>query len=266
MDCSLTRYSTRAETLNTDAMSYEAHLPYSTFDLGPASAPALLAPRPAARVALVHDCLTTMHAGEQLFAGIAELFPTAEIFTLLCTPSALTGSLARRTIHTSWLQSVPAAPRVYHHLLPLMPRLIESLDLSGFDLVISSSDCVGRGVRKPAGAVHVSYLQAPARYVWSRFDDYFRPMSRTYPTRVAAQLVRRYLQRWDRAAAREEHVDLLVANSEFVAAQIESCYERQALVVHPFVDLSRCDQPRRPQAYYLMVSDAPDDRIDLAIK
>jgi len=219
------------------------------------------------RVALVHDWLTGMRGGEYVLEAIAELFPEAELFTLLYVPGAVTPALARLTRHTSWLQSLPGAERYYRHCLPILPQLAESLDLSGFELIISSSHCVAKGVRKPAGAVHVSYVHAPMRYMWDRFDDYFGPGQASLPVRLGARAVRPYLRRWDRAVSSRERVDRLIANSRFVAERILQAYGRRASVVHPFVDAARFERPRRPGQHYLMVGAfAPNKRVDLAVE
>jgi len=219
------------------------------------------------RVALVHDWLTGMRGGEYVLEAVAELFPEAEIFTLLKVKDAISGPLAERTCHTSWLQSVPGAAKNYRQFLPLMPQMIESFDLSGFDLIISSSHCVAKGVRKPPGSVHVSYVHAPMRYMWDRFDDYFGPGKSSLPVRLCARSVRGSLQNWDRRVSGEDRVDVLVANSAFIAEQIFMAYGRQADVVYPFVDLERFKAPRTPTNAYLMVGAfAPNKRVDLAIE
>jgi glycosyltransferase involved in cell wall biosynthesis len=219
------------------------------------------------KVALVHDWLTGMRGGEYVLEAIAELFPRAELFTLLYVPGKIAPVLTTLKRHTSLLRKVPGAEKRYRHFLPMMPWLIERFDLSEFDLVISSSHCVAKGVRKAPGAVHVSYVHAPMRYMWDRYDEYFGPGRAPAHTRAAARAVRGRLQRWDRATSSAERVDLLVANSRFIARQIEAAYGRQARVIHPFADLSRFRLPRSPGRNYLMVGAfAPNKRVDLAIE
>jgi glycosyltransferase involved in cell wall biosynthesis len=139
--------------------------------------------------------------------------------------------------------------------------------VSGFDLVISSSHCVAKGVRKRGDAVHVSYVHAPMRYMWNRFDDYFGPGRASLPVRIAARAVRPFLQGWDRRVSQPDRVDALVANSRFVGGQISQAYGREARVIHPFADLRRFAGERRPGPKYLMVGAfAPNKRVDLAIQ
>ncbi len=219
------------------------------------------------RVALIHDWLTGMRGGEYVLEAIAELFPGAELFTLVEAPGTISPALSRLKRHVSWLQKMPGGVSRYRHYLPLMPKAIESFDLTGFDLIVSSSHCVAKGVRRPKGAVHVSYIHAPMRYMWDRFDEYFGPGKASLTVRVAAHAVRGYLQGWDRRASAAGNVDLLIANSRFIAEQIGRAYGREAEVVYPFADLSRFTLPRERGSSYLMVTAfAPYKRVDLAIE
>ena len=219
------------------------------------------------RIALVHDWLTGMRGGEYVLEAIAELLPQSELFTLLYVPGKVSPTLSALKRHTSGLQKVPGAATKYRHFLPLMPSLIESFDLSGFDLIVSSSHCVAKGIRKPKDAVHISYVHAPMRYIWDRYDEYFGPGQSSLPVRIAARLVRRRLQDWDRRSSSPERIDQLIANSHFIAQQIEAAYGRKSLVIHPFAQLDRFHHPRTVGHHYLIVTAfAPYKRIDLAIE
>jgi glycosyltransferase involved in cell wall biosynthesis len=219
------------------------------------------------RVALIHDWLTGMRGGEYVLEAIVDLFPEAELFTLIYDEGKVSPKIASLKRHTSWLQKIPGAVERYRHFLPLMPAAIESFDLSGFDLIVSSSHCVAKGVKKAPEAVHVSYVHAPMRYIWDRYDDYFGKGKSSPMVRLAACAVRGKLQRWDRQASSVARVDRLIANSQFIAQQIERAYGRKASVVYPFADLSRFTLPRQPGPDYLMVGAfAPYKRVDLAIE
>ena len=219
------------------------------------------------KVALIHDWLTGMRGGEYVLEGIAELYPTADIFTLVYVPEKISGKISSHKIHMSWMQKIPGAVERYRHFLPLMPKMIESFDLSGYDLIISSSHCVAKGIKKPPGATHISYVHAPMRYIWDRYDEYFGPGKASLPVRLAAALVRSSLQKWDRKASSVENVDYLIANSQFIADQIQNCYSRDAQVINPFADLNRFSGPRRAGPEYLMVGAfAPYKRVDIAIE
>jgi hypothetical protein len=165
-----------------------------------------------------------MRGGEYVLEAISELLPGAELFTLLYVPSSVSPALTILKRHTSRLQTMPKAEKRYRHYLPLMPKWIEQFDLSGFDLVISSSHCVAKGVKKSPDAVHVSYVHAPMRYMWDRFDDYFGRGRASLPTRMAAKFLRPRFQKWDREVSQPDRVDALVANSRYIAEQIQIAY------------------------------------------
>jgi glycosyltransferase involved in cell wall biosynthesis len=219
------------------------------------------------RVALVHDWMTGMRGGEYVFEAIAELFPKAELFTLLYVPASVSPTITVLKRHTSPLQKMPGAEKRYRSFLPLMPRWIEGFDLSEFDLVISSSHCVAKGVRKAPDAVHVSYVHAPMRYMWDRFDDYFGPGRASPPVRLAATLLRKRFQDWDRRVSQPDRVDELIANSKYIADQIEAAYGRKAQVIYPFSDFTRFSRQRSPGKGYLMVGAfAPNKRVEIAVE
>jgi glycosyltransferase involved in cell wall biosynthesis len=208
-----------------------------------------------------------MRGGEYVLEAIAELFPEAELFTLVYVPGKISPELAQLKRHTSWLQNIPQAEKRYRYFLPWMPSMIERFNLDDFDLIISSSHCVAKGVRKPKSAVHVSYIHAPMRYIWDRYDEYFGPGRSSFLVRWAAKLLRPWLQAWDRKVSSNQRVDLLIGNSQFISQQIASAYQRESEVIFPFADLSRFSAPRKPGTHYLIVTAfAPYKRIDLAIE
>jgi glycosyltransferase involved in cell wall biosynthesis len=220
------------------------------------------------RVALVHDWLVSTRGGEKVLEAICELYPDADLFTLVHEPSSVSPRIERHPIHTSFLQRMPGATRRYRHLLPLFPLAIERLDLRGYDLVLSSSHCVAKGIRPPPGARHLSYVHAPMRYMWDLYDDYFGPGRASLPVRAAARLVRPYLRHWDRHSS--DRVDRFVANSHNVARKIAQLYGREAEVIHPPVELERFTSAPLGQGsggYYLCFGAlAPYKRVDLAIE
>ncbi|MGZ3651723.1 MAG: glycosyltransferase [Bdellovibrionota bacterium] len=222
------------------------------------------------RVAIVHDWLTGMRGGEAILDVICELFPKADLFTLLQTDFKMSPTILNgRPVHTSYLQSLMrygAVRHGYRKLLPIFPHAVESLDLSRFDLVLSNTHCVAKGVRKKPGALHVAYVSTPMRYIWDMFDEYFGPGRSGPLTRFAARSVRGYLQRWDVRSTRG--VDGLAANSRFVQERIRDFWNRESTVIHPFVETAKfADRFDEPKDYYLIVSAfAPYKRIDLAIE
>jgi glycosyltransferase involved in cell wall biosynthesis len=197
-----------------------------------ASVPSTFSPRPSPfRIAVVHDWLTGMRGGERVLEAILEVVPEAELFTLFHFPGSVSPAIESRVIHTSRLQSMATRIDDYRKLLPLFPRAARAWDFRGYDLIISSSHCVAKGI-DARGLPHLCYCHTPMRYIWDRFDDYFPP-SKPF-VRFAANLVAPYLRRWDMRTAGE--VTTFVANSTFVRDRIARYYAREAEIVHPFVD------------------------------
>lgn len=219
------------------------------------------------KVALVHDWLTGMRGGEAVFQAICELYPSAEIFTLIYDPNSVDRSFHSFKVHTSPLQKIPSIEKNYRKFLPLMPLAVSKLDVSEFDLVISSSHCVAKGVRKNKNAKHISYVHAPMRYMWDRFEDYFGVGKASLPTRLAASAIRSQMQSWDVSVSQSDRVDLMIANSHFIQSRIKEFYHRDSMVIHPFVDWDRFQNYKRnPKDFYLMVGAlAPYKRVDLAV-
>jgi len=216
------------------------------------------------RIALVHDWLTGMRGGEKVLEALCELFPEADLFTLLHNLGSVSPTIEKRRIVTSMLQRLPGVSRGYRYYLPLMPTAIEGLDLLGYDLVVSSSHCVAKGVITRSGAVHVCYSHTPMRYAWDQASSYFPPDRRI--NRLLVPPLLGYLRSWDVASA--SRVDRFVANSTFVAQRIRRYYRRSSTVVHPPVDTDffrpRSDSER---GGYLIVSAlVPYKNLDLAIR
>lgn len=223
-------------------------------------------PRPP-RVALVHEWLVTMRGAERVLEVFGELLPDAEIFTLVHQPGSLSKALEARTIRTSFLQRLPFGVSRYRHYLPLMPAAIESLDLAPYDLVLSSSFCVAKGVITRPDARHVTYCHTPMRYVWEQQAEYFGPGRAGLLTRAVAALTTPWLRTWDEASGRRP--DHYVANSHHIARRIQKRYGVTAEVLHPPVDCARFPVPEKRGAggYYVMLGAfAPYKRVDLAIE
>ena len=216
------------------------------------------------RVALVHDWLTGMRGGERCLEVFCEVFPDADLYTLLHVRGSVSPTIERRRIVTSFIQRLPDAERRYRSYLPLFPAAIRRFDLSAYDLVLSSSHAVAKGARARPGALHVCYCFTPMRYVWDLYDDYFGaragPLTRTLMPPVAAAL-----RRWDRRTAAGVHH--FVAISRFIADRIRRCYGRDADVIYPPVDVARFRLEEKTDDFYLVVSAlTPYKRVDLAVE
>jgi glycosyltransferase involved in cell wall biosynthesis len=216
------------------------------------------------RTALVHDWLTGMRGGERVLEAMLGLLPEPTIFALFHFPGSVSPSIERYPIRTSFLDRLPFARRRYRSFLPLFPRAVESFDLSGFDLVVSSSHCVAKGAIAPPGVPHLCYCHTPVRYAYEQFDAYF-PKDRTRFYAAKRRLVAR-LRDWDRRTAGRPNRYL--ANSSAVADRIRRHYGREATVCHPPVDVDFFTSSGEPRGGFLLAVGAlvPYKRFELAIE
>ena len=217
------------------------------------------------RVAIVHDWLTGMRGGERCLEVFCELFPDADLYTLLHLKGTVSPTIERHRIKTSFIQSLPLSGRWYRYYLPLFPLAIERFQLESYDLVLSSSHCVAKGILPPAGAKHLCYIHSPMRYIWDQFENYSGGGRSGTVAQLGMQLFRNRLQRWDVASA--ARVDQFVANSHNIAAKVRRYYNRSASVLHPPVDWQTFQAAEKSDDFYLMVTAfAPYKRVDLAIQ
>jgi glycosyltransferase involved in cell wall biosynthesis len=214
------------------------------------------------RVAVVHDWLTIPGGSEQVVLELLQMFPAAELFTSVYDPAPWPEQITARPVHTSLLNRIPGAVRNYPKMLPLMDRAFRSFDLSGFDLVLSSSHAFAKNVRAPAGALHVCYCHTPMRYAW---EEGFLEGEAVGRVRWLLPPLLRWLRRKDLAGARGP--DVFVANSRHVAERIERHYGRSAEVVHPPVDVEHfLALERDPKSFYLTFGRVvPYKRVDIAV-
>src|SRR5574337_1566184 len=216
-----------------------------------------------ARVALIHDWLTGMRGGERCLETLCELFPGADIFTLLHVKGSVSKTIEERRIRTSAIQSLPFAAGRYRYYLPLFPWAIERLTLDRYDLILSSSHCVAKGIKPPPAALHIAYLYTPMRYIWDMQDAYTGRMGPV--SRLMLRAIAERLRRWDIAV--NARVDHFIAISQHVADRIRRHYGREAEVIYPPVETTRFHIAERTDDYYLVAGAfAPYKRIDLAIE
>lgn len=187
------------------------------------------------KVAVVHDWLVTYAGAERVLEQILHCFPDADVFSLVDFAEER-AFLRGRPVTTSFIQRLPMARTRYRSYLPLMPLAIEQLDVSGYDLVISSSHAVAKGVLTGADQLHISYVHTPIRYAWDLQHQYLRESNLQYGVRsVLARMLLHYIRNWD--ARTRDGVDHYIANSAFVARRIRKTYGRHASVIHPPVDV-----------------------------
>jgi len=194
-----------------------------------------------------------MRGGEKVLLSLARMFPDAPIHTLLHVRGSLDPELEQRDIRTTFVQGLPGVERHYRSYLPLFPAAAATIDVSGYDLVISSSHCVAKGVKRRSGALHVCYCHTPMRYVWDRYDDYFGGDRVAPVVRPLIAFAAHRLRAWDVATA--PRVDHFAANSNYVAARIRRYYGRTSTVIPPPVDTDFFTPGREtPGTYDLVVS------------
>lgn len=214
---------------------------------------------------MVHDWLTGMRGGERVLEAILEVFPGADLYTLLHIKGSVTPEIEGRVKGVSFVQRFPFLKGYYRYYLPLFPRAIESLDLTGYDLVISTSHCVAKGVRSGKGGCHISYIHSPMRYVWDLHDEYFRNGHGGVMSRWGMKVWRNYLKKWDVKSS--ERVDHFIANSRNVAGKIERYYGRHAEILYPPVDTEFfCPGGKQEECYLMVTALVPYKRVDIAVK
>jgi len=218
------------------------------------------------KVVLVHDWLTGQRGGEKVLEVLAEIFPAAPIYTLFHVPGSQVPAVERRIIRTSFLQKLPFARKKYRSYLPLFPLAVELFDLQAYDLVISTSHCVAKGVIPHPDALHISYIHSPIRYAWNQYFSYFAPEKLGVFSRFLVPPVIHYLRVWDESSS--SRVDRFIANSENTARRIRKYYRRESVVIHPPVDadfFTPAEKEARSDEFLIVSALVPYKRIDLAI-
>src|SRR3954464_5040450 len=213
------------------------------------------------RVALVHDFLLDLRGAERVFLVLADMFPEADIFTAVYDEAGTEGRFAHRNVHTTFLQKLKPNATSFRRLLPLYPYAMEALDLSGYDLVLSSSSAWAHGGLPPGDAVHVCSCHNPFRYAWNAREATLRAQGPL--VRAGLGVVLQRWRQWDWIAP--QRVDRYIANSETTRRRIARYFTREAEVVYPPVEIERF-APGVVGDHYAVLSELmPHKRIDLAL-
>jgi len=213
------------------------------------------------RTAIVHYWLLGMRGGEKVVEALCRMLPDADLFTLFYDPAQVSETIRSRKVTVSYLNPLR---RFHRSLLPFMPSALESFDLRGYDLVISSESGPAKGVLVPSAAKHVCYCHTPMRYLWELYPAYLNEWTTSAWKRALMRPVARNLRLWDFASA--ARVDDFVANSENVRRRIWKTYRRESLVIHPPVAVKTFVN-RPPEDYFLAVSElVPYKRLDYAVR
>jgi glycosyltransferase involved in cell wall biosynthesis len=216
------------------------------------------------KVALIHDHLIQSGGAERVLEAMQDIWPDAPTFTLLYDPDRMDGTFGHRDIRTSFLQKLPGATSAPRWLLPLMPTATESYDLSGFDVIVSSTSAFSKGIIPPQDAIHICYCHTPTRYLWSDTHSYVESLKLPAPIKYALRPLLTKLRTWDRLAA--NRVDRFIANSQTVASRIDRYYQKDSDIIFPPVDTDQFSISDRPKEYYLIGGRLVDyKRYDLVI-
>ena len=216
------------------------------------------------KVAVIQDWLVIYGGAERVLEHILDMYPQADLFSLIdFVPEEQRHFLRGRTPQTSFLQKLPGAKNHYRKMLPLMPLAIEQLDLSEYDLIISSSYCVAKGVLTGPNQVHVCYCHSPMRYAWDHYHEYLREMHLEKGLKSwFARWQLHKIRNWD--VRSNNSVDHFVANSRFVAKRISKFYGRQSEIVNPPIDTRLFQLELEKEDYYITAGRfVPFKRLDL---
>lgn len=208
----------------------------------------------ALKIAIVHDWLVSYAGAERVVEQFLTMFPQADLFSVVdFVPEADRAFLCGRKPTTTFIQKLPRAQKSYRSYLPLMPLAIEQLDLSGYDLVLSSSHAVAKGVLTGPDQIHISYVHSPIRYAWDMQHQYLEESNLTKGFKSwLARSILHYIRMWDSRTA--AGVDVFVANSSFIGRRIRKAYRRDSEVVFPPVDTTAFTLESNKQDYYVTAS------------
>ena len=206
------------------------------------------------KVAVVCDWLVVYAGAERVVEQILNIYPNADLFCLVdFLPDKERDFIQNKATYTTFIQNLPGAKKHYRSYLPLMPIAIEQLDVTGYDLVISSSHCVAKGILTGPNQVHISYVHSPIRYAWDLTHQYMNEANLNHGLKgMIAKLILHYMRLWDSRTA--NGVDYFIANSKFIAKRIKKVYGRDAEVIYPPVDVEAFEYCEEKEDYYLTAS------------
>lgn len=216
------------------------------------------------RIALVHDFLNQFGGAERVISALNELYPDAPIYTSICDEKRLPENFRKMEIHASWMQNLPFVFQLFKLYILLYPVAFEQLDLSGYEVIFSSSSAFAKGVRKREGQLHICYCHTPARFIW-RYEDYVKREMLPAWIKEILPFFLEPIKKWDLQNTRG--VDHFIANSRTVAERIMKIYGRESVIINPPVDLDFFRPASVDRDYYLVVSRLnPYKRIDIAVE
>lgn len=219
------------------------------------------------KVAIVHEWFVTYAGSEKVVEQLLNIFPEADLFAVVdFLDKDKRGFIKNKPVTTTFIQKLPKAKKMYQKYLPLMPLAIEQLDVTGYDLVISSAHCVAKGIITSPNQIHISYVHSPIRYAWDLQHQYLKEAGLNKGVKgLIAKLILHYMRIWDYRTS--NNVDYFIANSNFIAKRIWKCYRRKADVIYPPVDVDAFELCEQKEDFYLTASRmVPYKKMDLIVE
>ncbi|WP_320034560.1 glycosyltransferase [Halarcobacter sp.] len=204
------------------------------------------------KIAIVHDWLVTNAGAEKVLKNISDIYPNADIFSLVdfLDKKDRKNIINDKFAKTSFIQKLPFSKKYFRNYLPLFPKAIESLDLKNYDLIISSSWAVAKGIKKHKNQIHICYCHTPIRYAWDLYDEYTNTL--TQPKKFLVELSLKYIRKWDIQTL--NRVDYFIANSNFVQERIKRIYKKDSTVIYPPVNTHNFPLEENKDDFYLTAS------------
>ena len=223
-------------------------------------------PVSAKKIAIVHDWLVVYGGAEKVLENILDLYPNAELFSLIDkVPRNQRVFLRGKKVNVSILQHLPFIHKYYRYLMPFLPIIIEQFDLSDYEVVISSSYCVSKGVLTGPQQMHISYCHSPLRYAWDHYHYYISRFNKIPIVKFFMRIVFHYIRTWDVVSSNS--VDQFIATSKFVESRIKKYYRRSSVIIPPPVDLNVFNLRAQKENYYIAVARfVPFKRLDIAVR
>lgn len=219
------------------------------------------------KFAIVHDWIIDIGGAERCLESIYSLYPTSDVYTLVFSrENAATLGIDNERLFSSFIQRIPGSKKLYRNLLPFFPLAIEQFDLSGYDVVISSSHSVAKGVLTNSNQLHICYCHTPVRYAWDLYHHYLKESGLVKGLKgMMAKLFLHYIRMWDYTTA--NRVDHFIANSKHIARRIEKIYGKESTVIYPPVDIERFELHSKKEDFYLTASRmVPYKKMDLIVE
>lgn len=219
------------------------------------------------KVAIVHEWFVTYAGSEKVVEQLLNIFPEADLFAVVdFLDKDKREFIKNKPVTTTFIQNLPKAKKMYQKYLPLMPLAIEQLDVTGYDLVISSAHCVAKGIITSPNQIHISYVHSPIRYAWDLQHQYLKEAGLNKGVKgLIAKLILHYMRIWDYRTS--NNVDYFIANSNFIAKRIWKCYRRKADVIYPPVDVDAFELCEKKEDFYLTASRmVPYKKIDIIVE